>query len=240
MSARNYLELVQAIVAELGVRGGTGPTTVVGQTGEYGNLCTWIADADLYIQNLWLNWNFLWTQQTGQDIANGTDYLPVPSDADTRVRSVDMRDRGGLILYPGTSSAYQPTPVFDWRTFRDSWNLRAKTSLARPSQWAIAPDGTIYLSHKVNDDVDFTLDFWQWPNRLIANDDESLIPETFDRIIIVKAKITYAEREDAPEIMAGAAAEYGDLLEKIEAACLPKMENSRMSEQNTPRGASFE
>jgi hypothetical protein len=39
----------------------------------------------------------------------------------------------------------------------------------------------------------------------------------------------YAENEDAPEIMAGALAEFEDLLDKLEADQLPRQKNRRFS-----------
>jgi hypothetical protein len=50
------------------------------------------------------------------------------------------------------------------------------------------------------------------------------------RIIIVRAKIIYAEVEGATEIMQGALAEYQDLLEELRASQLPGMRHDRVSE----------
>ena len=52
---------------------------------------------------------------------------------------------------------------------------------------------------------------------MTADGDISAIPPRFHKIIIARAKMYYAENEDAPEIMAGSLAEFEDLLDKLEA-----------------------
>ncbi len=52
------------------------------------------------------------------------------------------------------------------------------------------------------------------------------------RIIIVRAKVIYAEVEGATEIMQGALAEYQDLLEELRASQLPGMRHDRVSESD--------
>ena len=64
---------------------------------------------------------------------------------------------------------------------------------------------------------------------LAANGDVSAIPPRFHKIIIARAKMYYAENEDAPEIMAGALAEFEDLLDKLESDQLPRQKNRRFS-----------
>ena len=64
---------------------------------------------------------------------------------------------------------------------------------------------------------------------MTADADISAIPPRFHKIIIARAKMYYAENEDAPEIMAGALAEFEDLLDKLEADQLPSQKNRRFS-----------
>jgi hypothetical protein len=54
------------------------------------------------------------------------------------------------------------------------------------------------------------------------------------RIIIVRAKVMYAEAEGATEVMQGALAEYQDLLEALRADQLPGVEHDRVSENDVP------
>jgi len=54
------------------------------------------------------------------------------------------------------------------------------------------------------------------------------------RIIIVRAKVMWAEVEGATDIMQAALAEYQDLLEELRADQLPGMEHDRVSENDVP------
>lgn len=54
------------------------------------------------------------------------------------------------------------------------------------------------------------------------------------RIVIVRAKVIWAEVEGATEVMQGALAEYQDLLEELRADQLPGMEHDRVSENDVP------
>ena len=55
-----FLELTQDLHRESGAAG-SAPSTVVGQTGEAQRLVKWIQRADLQIQKLWHDWEFLWS-----------------------------------------------------------------------------------------------------------------------------------------------------------------------------------
>ena len=62
-----------------------------------------------------------------------------------------------------------------------------------------------------------------------ADDNVSAIPARFHKIIISRAKMYYAENEDAPEIMVGSLSEFEDLLDKLEADQLVRQKNRRFS-----------
>ena len=55
------------------------------------------------------------------------------------------------------------------------------------------------------------------------------IPPRFHRIIVARAKMYYAENEDAPEILASSLAEFEDQLDKLEADQLQRQKNRRFS-----------
>lgn len=222
MSARNYLALCKAVVAELGIQGGNGPASVLNQTRELKNIVDWTAEADLYIQQLWTDWKFLWTEQS----------IAVGAGLDTFSTSAPIGfpdEERGLIVGKGTSSAYR-VKWMPYEEFFDLYEMGEKQANTRIANWTLTPDGRIKLSHLTPSGItQFYAQYHRKPYRMIDNTDLSPIPDTFDRIIVVRTKITYAEREDAPEIMSGASAEYADLLEKLEAFQLPKHRHGRTS-----------
>lgn len=229
----NYLTYCRLFVRELGIAGGSGPSQIEGQKGELLNVVTWIADADVAIQRLWKDWDFLWGQHT-ETVSADKQSVGKPTGANAPV--VNILDRSSLVLRPGTQQAFRPT-FLHWRDFRDSWEFVKTKTAKNPIYWTILPDGSIRFSHKFRSDTEVRYDYWRKPVRLVNANDKSLIPhdsdsggnEDYPRIVLVRAKMIYAEREDAPEISRGAAAEYTDLLEKMESEHLRWMRQSRMS-----------
>ncbi len=218
--SRTYLDLCKAIVSELGIAGGTGPSAVTGQRTELKNIVDWVADADLYVQNLWSNWNFLWTEASGTVTAGESEIITL-----TNMRS-EIED--GLLFDPGTNGAYRPK-YMPWRAFKVQYETKPKRTARRPDHWSRTPAGIIKLSQKTASNLDFSMDYHALPTRMSANGSISPIPTPYDRIILCRAKLIYSEREDAPEITAGASAEYLDILEKLESFALPNQQDVRSS-----------
>jgi|SRR3990167_11091827 len=221
--SREYLTLCRDLVAELGVAGGSGPSSTVSQVGELGNMVRWVAEADLYVQNLWLDWKFLWARASGQLLLANTDTITV-ADLETEVEN-------GLILKSGTAAAYRPQ-FLAWPRFRERYDTIVRTASSTPAVWTVRPDNVIVLSELVSADTPWTLEYYRTPARLSANGDLSAIPVRFERIILARAAIIYGVREDAPEIVTGFAAEYADTLEKMESFYLPGFRNSRRAQSD--------
>lgn len=206
--SRTYLDLSRLLVSELGVAGGSGPSAVTGQTGELKNIVQWVAEADVYIQNLWDDWRFLWTHVTGQVATQGSDTIAYVTDLAEPVHD-------GLVLNAGLTTAYKPEWM-DWAQFRSRYGTTPKRTASRVVHWSVSPDQVIHLSHLVGADQAWSLDYYRQPVRMAANGDRSPIPEAMDRIIIARAAIIYGTREDAPEIVTGYSGEYADILERLE------------------------
>lgn len=219
--SRPYLSLCRDLVAELGVAGGTGPAATTGQTGELGNMVRWVAEADLYVQNLWRDWSFLWRKASGNYIVAGGNSIASVTDLETEIED-------GLVLRSGSAHAYRPQWMA-WAEFRRTFDLKPEPASLTPSSWTVRPDKVIVLSGPVTVDTQWTLEYHRAPARLAAATDLSAIPDRFERIIIARAAVMYGVREDAPEIVAGFAAEYADTLEKMEAFYLAGFRDQRRS-----------
>jgi hypothetical protein len=222
--SREYLTLCRDLVAELGVAGGTGPASTVGQVGELNNIIRWVAEADLYVHNLWLDWTFLWTKATGQLLAPEEDMITSLTNLETEVED-------GLILHSGTAQAYRPQWL-SWPEFRKRFETAPRRKSSRPAAWTVRPDKVIVLSEAVSAETPWSLEYHRSPIRLANNGDLSAIPVRFERIIIARAAIMYGVREDAPEIVTGFAAEYADTLEKMEAFYCPGFRSGRRAQNN--------
>ena len=74
-----------------------------------------------------------------------------------------------------------------------------------------------------------TAEYWATPTVLSASDETPVITTRFQRIIICRAKVYYAEQNDAAEVMGSSISEFNDLLGKLEADQLPSQRDRRLS-----------
>jgi len=218
-----FLELCQAYRAELGIPG-SGPTTVVGQTGELGAIVADIVRADVDIKRRWQDWDFMWSTFTANTLVGSRNLItPQPTD-------LGMWDISTFALYPEASDfidlCYLPYKDFRRQT------VAAATVNGTPENVTYDPTGNIVLDPVPDDIFPFYGEYWRRAEEMTLDADVSLVPTEFHRIIIVRAKIHYAEREDAPEITVGAMAEFEDLMQQLESRYLPGHASSRLY-QNT-------
>jgi len=205
-----YLELCVKLRGECGIQG-TGPTTVLAQTGLLGKIVAWIADADQEICDMWLNWNFLWDEFTATTV--------IATAQVTQATDLSTWDTDSFYL-DYTTANHKKLIEMDYSLWRRVYRNGVKTS-AKPSFFVIRPDKDIILEAPPDDEYTLTADYWKYAARLSANTSASLIPARFQRIIIARAKMYFAEHENAPEVMEGAQMEYGNLLSALQAAELP-------------------
>lgn len=225
--SRTYLQLCQDVVSDLGVVGGV-IQSVQGNTSiELQRIVNWVARADVLVQNMWSDWNFLYyiDSITGN---SGDDFV-------TPNKTFDDMDRKSLVLYPDTQSPGPSYPQWlDWERFQVMYQNKPKLPMQSPAAFSQDPAGKIWLSHTLQPiapatTVPMQLAYWLTPTRMVNDGDTSPIPNKFDTIIVERAKILYAQRENAPEILTGSSAEFADLLEKMESSCLPYGRAARKS-----------
>lgn len=221
-----YLELCRRFVGEYGIAGGTGPSTTVSQTGELGRVCRWIADAELYVNVLWTDWRFLWRQYS-ETLTIGSSTAPIHSVSTEPVREYDIR----TFYLNKDQDSYIKLDYVEWSDFNGMYNVGARSNQP-PNVITMRPDRVLELDYPADAAYTLTADFYVSPTRMSADTDEPMMPEEFERIIIARAAIMYGNKEDAPEIISGAEAEYLDMLEKLEANQLPSAREQRMSESD--------
>lgn len=218
-----FLELCQTLRREIGVSG-NGPSSVTSQTGQLEKIVNWIADADVYIQNAWQDWKFLWRQMNAVALTVGqAQYTPTELGVD----DVGIWDINSLALDESTDD-YKLLAVKDFDEWRAQYRFGVKTN-AQPDSVFVKPDNGLIFDAPPDSAYSFSGYYWRNPVRMSTNNDQSLIPERFHRVIIAKAKIMYAEHDEAPEVMQGGVTEYTDLMRKLESLYLTKQEGRRQS-----------
>lgn len=212
-----FLELVQDLHRESGAAGAE-PTSVISQTGEANRLVGWIREGDNYIQNLWLNWKFLWNQVTLMT-ATGVVSLSPPSDLlFWDYKTFKLND-------PSIANADdQPLNFVEHDSIK---SIIRDTQLAEPGTVILMPDNSIEFEPVPDKVYDVKADYFREPTLLAANTDVSAIPAAYQPAILGRALILYSNYENAPEINAQGQQIYGDFLPRLENNQLPNQRYSR-------------
>ena len=227
-----YLSLVSNFLMETALSGGSAPSTLAGVTGDQQKAAYWINQANLQIQREWRNWDFLW--KTAEDVALTQDGSVVPGVTELQgandVQIINFIKQKSLAIIKGGQAHF---PLFqDWNNsnFSHLWTYETQIANDYPSQWSMRPDRLIVVSSPfLSDDLTAKYEYLRKPRPLLVDGDIPLIPDDFTRLIVVSAKIMYAEHEDAPEVSAGSHEEYDFLLSEMEAAHLPDQGFNRES-----------
>lgn len=219
----DYLTLSQELVQELGIAGGTvaTPGTVTAQTGELGNVVRWIRNAETYVNNLWKDWKFLHFDHSTTLSENSR--IP-PGPGGFTVREWD-RNSFYLNRLSNQPRALRFIPYQDFRHTDDIGIISKST----PDRITVKPDGSLLVNKSALIDYTFTAEGWRRPAILVNDTDLPAMPAEFHRIIMVRAMIFYGNREDAPEIISGAEAEYIDILEKLQSSELEAFRYERLA-----------
>jgi hypothetical protein len=205
---------------------GTGPSSVTSTSlsEEENAVVRYIANADQDVQSRWFDWDFLWSEASITAIS-GTSTL---TSSNTGFPTALGNWKLDSIVWDKSSDSYQILEYMEWNSYREMYKYGTIDSDV-PEVYSIKPNNDLDLYPTPNAATVISAEYWATPTVLAADADISAIPPRFHKIIIARAKMYYAENEDAPEVMAGAVAEFEDLLDKLEADQLPSQKNRRFS-----------
>lgn len=196
----NFLALSQQLQREVGVAGAA-ISSVTSQTGMYNKLVNWIADADMHIQLMKTDWKFLWSEYS-VNTGSGTAEPTIPAD-------LNLWDRDSFYL-DYSAANHRKLRYIEYKTWRDGRG-RGVLVNRKPDSVAIKPNNQIVLVNPPDDSYALTADYWKRPTRMVDNADTSNIPVTYERAIILQAKLWYAEEQEMPEVRDQARLElFGD------------------------------
>jgi hypothetical protein len=211
MSTSTYLELCQETRRVCAITG-SGPSSVTGQTGILQKLVYWVADADVAIQRTWINWDFLYrTDFSVATVAGSAEYIK-PLD-------LGAWDKTSVFLNRGTSTNQQLFEIEYRRYFSQMAN--GVISQTKPGNFILPPSKNLILYPTPNAVYTLTANYWRTPVRMVNNADTSLIPESYIRAIIARAKMYYAIEEEATEVYNEALSEFIQTMNQLQADQLP-------------------
>jgi len=175
-----------------------------------------------------------WLTQSGTgtylQLGRGTNQLV--TNPPTWAQDIQNYDNTSLWINPGAANA-QKIRWMPWEQFRRAYQMMPpQASALVPTAWSYDPAGNLWLSQNMLALTTFSLEYWCIGQRMVNDQSVSPIPSNFDTIICERAKIIYGGRENAPEILTSASAEYVDQLDKMQAYCLPDNTAGRTSQNN--------
>ena len=210
-----FLELCQTLRRECGISG-SGPTTVVGQTGEYQRVVNWVAQAWREIQEMRDDWLFMWAAGTFNTAGATRDYTP--ASVGVNARRYDMES---FVLTDGTGAKrlLKWVPYHNWRDIYATATVDDNV----PVYITDLPDGSLRLTPAPDAVYPVTFDYYRDTQVLAANTDTPYLPARYHDIIWVKAMGYYAGYEDGREVALDSATRYLPLLAAIETTQLPSV-----------------
>lgn len=214
----NYLQLCQALRNEAGLSG-TGPATVVGQTGMYGKLVDWIQEAYAEILDMY-PWSFLWARVTpvltvGQTVYTGADFTPAITDLG-KVYARRMLE---------ITSDSRPRIFYrDWVTIDHASN---DGSVGSPRYFARRPDDALVFYPEPDDAYEIQIDYQKVAPVLAANTDEPLIPDsTLHKIIVWKALEYYGQHNEDMTSAQFGARQFNNMLSRMVDRYAPSIQSA--------------
>ncbi len=213
-----FLELCQDLRRELDISG-TGPTTVVSQSGDLLNLVEWIDQAYIDIQNR-RNGNWRWMRRgyTLQTVANDDSYsfgdftdviLSATIDRFSRWRIVDSEDPPMVFLTSAGVGTQRWFVWTQWDWFKHLYRIGTQNAGA-PVFVASDPQDNLVFGPKPNDIYTITGDYWRSAQVLSndgtadPNDAVPEMPVQFHKLVVWEAMLHYGYQQAAPEVLARA------------------------------------
>jgi len=203
----NRLTLAQALKREARV-GGSGPTTTIGQTGEYGDLVRWIDEAWALISGQ-IMWGFLWEQAT-ITILNGTNVPAVQTVAAHRYIQETAR-----FVVGAAPLQYYPWAMFDQR------NPVSLMQPGIPLAWSVRPDRQFVVSSLVTADTAIEVQRYKNPIVMTADADIPALDPEHHMMIVWRALMLYAGNDEAGSLYKFAKLNYDERHEILGLVDLP-------------------
>jgi hypothetical protein len=228
-----FLELCALLATRSGAIG-TAPAAVTGQTGRQAKCVDWIMNAWTLIQNANPNWR--WMQGEISAVAltiNDMSYSGSDLGVATRFAAFKGdRPDGGILyrpwtIYDNSIGQSDEVPLREiaypiWRTKYD----RGSHDAQRPTEYALAPDGTIRFGPKPDAAYRVRGEYVKTPQVLAANGDTPEMPAQHHDLIVWRAIMLIAGHDESDPAYQQASAKYGEGMLNLMRDQLPSLDLS--------------
>jgi len=220
----NFLQLCKRLRQEAGLTG-SGPSTVVDQTGISKQIVDWVNTAYVDVLSQHANWHFMQDDFSFNTTASQRAY----SIAETGVTDLEkwkVDDYGSFRIYltsAGIAQEQYLNPLL-WDDYRQMYLYGAThTAEGFPSYFAVQPDKGLNFYLVPNNIYTVTGEYFKVPTELSLDTSEPVIPSQFHMIIIWRALMLYGAFDAANEKYVHGKNEYTKLLMRLEIDQLPQM-----------------
>lgn len=222
----NFLEIAQKLRAKVRASG-TGPSTVVSQTGEYLRLVDTINEAWMAIQRKRRDWFWLRNSMTFPTVAGQATYsLTQIESTGTNFADFSYWDRRTFRNYL-TATGLPDEQWMSWITFdhwRDVYQMQtARTVQMRPQHFTTLPNLGLGL---VTPLAGYTIgaDYFKKATEMALDADTPSMPSEFHMAIVYRAMMYWGVSEAKPEIYDEGQIEFKAIMETLEDQQLPEIE----------------
>jgi hypothetical protein len=217
-NAKTFLQLCQLTREKCGISG-SGPTSVVGQTGEFGRIVNWVQESWLELQGYSPDWGWMRGDFAVNTVAGQQTYTPASASLGDFLRW----HRDTLRIYRTSIGVADEQFIVEWdyQVFRDVYQYSSQTN-SRPTVFAVHPNSKAILLGAIPDDV-YTVrgEYQRAPRPLNSATDIPSLPEQHHMLIVYGAVRRYAFYENAPEVAVGAETMYETLFSQLAREELP-------------------
>lgn len=212
-----YLELCQRARQECGIAG-SGPTTVLSQTGDLKRIVDWVNTAWQDIQTREDTWQWMRTGFSVNLTAGQREYTP----AQCGITDFASWNIEHIRVYKTTTANEYTLTYLTYDDFREIY-MRGAIPSTRPAFFTISPSKSL-IFYPTPDQV-YTVygDYYTTPTQLSANTDTPGMPVRFHDLVWYGAMRKYAMFEAANEVYQFATQEYNRLMRNLEQDQLPDM-----------------
>lgn len=216
-----FLELCKAVRREAGISG-TGPTSVLNQSGEMGRIVEWVKSSWTEIQMLRQNWMWMRGEFSFQTTTSDYDYTAAEVGIPSRFRMWDMESMRIYLTSEGVANEWA-LPYLGYNDYLRIYLTGTQTS-NRPTCHAIGPSLKLLLGPKPNGIYTVTGEYWKSAQTLAADEDVPELPSEYHELIQWWALEHYALFESAGEVLVRAQKKIRLYRSRLENNQLPMLE----------------
>lgn len=219
-----FLDIVQSLRQNAGIAG-TGPSTVVGQTGEMKRLVDWTAAAWFEIQATHPDWRFKRYSVSFVTVAAQAAYTPTQAGATASTFSRWVKDSFRVYTTASGFGSEVALAFIPYEQWRDVYQFGAmRTTYSMPIELTVTPNNSLGFGPVTSAGFTINGDYYTAPIRMALDADVPELPAAHDPLLIVyKAMMYYGAFESAPEVFQFAKTQYDILFSTLANDQLPEI-----------------